>query len=310
MEEEISGLSFFNEARKRVGFCLCERDIQSCQFYLTSAVFFAQVMRPIDEWMMTNRAAVSCTAFWKCPPEPLDDWLADMYSRLFWCSLLLETLVVQEFELPPSILTEWEDVVPLPKFSIYPYVNNSRPRNSDDSYYHYHFLAQIAHRIILSRIREEMFVSVPSTTVADELRHQLEQWRANLPKTIQYAGENWEQGFDCPADAVVVALLQMRYRVSIFHLGRAFLYKAIQNPSSVNETGLKLCSEALQFAMDWHMTLNVCARMKNFMPLKFFCCGQFFGQLLIFHSFKNSLDRRLREALPTGYEVWCTTSWP
>lgn len=306
MDEEISGLSFFNEARRRVGLCLCDHDFQASQYYLTSAVFFAQIMRPVDEWMMTGRAAVVCTAFWKCPPEPLDEWLADMQSRVFWCSLMLESVIVQELELPASGLKAWEDDVPLPKFTTYPYANSTRAQQADDSVYHYHFLAQIAQRIILNRIRDELFFSNPWTKLAEELRHQLDQWRANLPEALQYAVNAEEKIFGSPADAVVVALLQMRYRVAIFHLGRPFLYKAIHNPAAVSDTEVKICADALEYAMDWHMTLPVCARMKNFAPLKYFCCGQFFGQLLIFHAFKNSPDRRLRESLPEGYETWCS----
>jgi hypothetical protein len=113
MDEEVAGLSFFNEARRRVGLCLCERTVEACQYYLTSAVFFAQVMRPVDKWMMTSRAAVICTAFWQCPPKPVDEFLSDMHSRLFWCSLVLESVVVQELELPPSGLKTWEESVPL-----------------------------------------------------------------------------------------------------------------------------------------------------------------------------------------------------
>jgi hypothetical protein len=306
MDEEISGLSFFNESRRRVGVCLCERTIEACQYYLTSAIYYAQVMRPVDKWMMTNRAATICTSYWKCPPDPSDEWLSDMQSRLFWCSLMLESVIVQELELPPSGLKGWEDEVPLPKFTTYPYASNSRAQHADDSFYHYHFLAQIAQRIILNRIRDELFYSNPSTKLAEELRHQLEQWRANLPEALQYVDDRQGQNFSCPAEAVVVALLQMRYRVSIFHLGRSFLYKAIHNPASVSDMELKLCADALEYAMDWHMTLPVCASMKNFAPLKYFCCGQFFGQLLIFHAFKNSTDRRLRDALPSGYDAWCT----
>ncbi|EXJ89609.1 hypothetical protein A1O3_02676 [Capronia epimyces CBS 606.96] len=306
MDEEIPGLSFFNEARKRVGFCLCERDIQSCQYYLVSAVYFAQLMRPVDQWMMTNRAAATCTAFFKCPPEPHDEYMADMQSRLFWTALVLETVIVQELELPPSRLKEWEDVVPLPKFTVYPYADKSRPRNSDDSYYHYHFLAQIAHRIILSRIRDELYYSNPSATLADELRHQLEQWRDNLPQAIQWTSEGEDQTFDCPADAVTMTLLQARYRISRFHLGRPFLYKAIQKPMSVNETDLKMCTEALQFAIDWPLALDVCVRMKDFMPLKYFASGQMFGQLFIFHALDSSPNPRVRDALPIGHKVWCT----
>ena len=193
-----------------------------------------------------------------------------------------------------------------PRFSTYPYVSSSRTHHSDDSFYHYHFLAQIAQRIILNRIRDELFLHSPSTKLAEELRHQLEQWRANLPEALQYASDRQEREFACPADAVVVALLQMRYRVSIFHLGRPFLHKAIHNPMAVSDIELELCSEALEYAMNWHMTLPVCVSMRNFAPVKYFCCGQFFGQLLIFHAFKNSSDHRLRDTLPNGYERWCT----
>lgn len=37
IHEEPSGLRFFNEARRRIGFLMCENDIQSCQFYLLSS---------------------------------------------------------------------------------------------------------------------------------------------------------------------------------------------------------------------------------------------------------------------------------
>ncbi len=306
IDEETPGLSFFNEARARVGLCLCERTVEACQYNLTSAIFYAQIMRPVDKWMMTNRAAVICTAFWKCPPEAHDEWQSDMQSRLFWCSLVLESLVIQELELPPSGLKTFEEVVPLPKFTRFPSVSTSRGLHSDDSFYHYHFLAQIAQRIILNRIRDELFFSNPSTKLAEELRHQLEQWRANLPEALQYASNRQEDNFACPADAVAVALLQMRYRVSIFHLGRPFLYKAIHDPAAVSDTELKLCAEALEYAMNWDLTLPICVSMKSFAPLKYFCCGQFFGQLLIFHAFSASSDRRLRDALPDGYEPWCT----
>lgn len=306
MDEEVPGLSFFNEARRRVGLCLTERGIQSGQYYLVSAVFFAQLMRPVDEWMMTSRAALTSIAFFQCPPEDHDEWVADMQSRLFWAALVLETVIVQELELPPSRLKEWEDVVPLPKFTIYPYADKSRPQNSDDSYYHYHFLAQIAHRIILSRIRDELYNSNPSATLADELRHQLQQWRDNLPKAIQAPIGGDDMAFDCPADAVAVTLLEARYRISRFHLGRPFLYKAIQKPMSVNGTDLMMCAEALQYAMDWPLALDVCVRMKSFMPLKYFVSGQMFGQLFIFHAIKNSPNPRIRDTLPLGYEIWCT----
>lgn len=37
VQEEPPGLRFFNEARRRIGFLMCDNDIQSCQFYLLSS---------------------------------------------------------------------------------------------------------------------------------------------------------------------------------------------------------------------------------------------------------------------------------
>lgn len=36
-EEDPPGLRFFNEARKRIGFLICQNDLQCCQYYLLSA---------------------------------------------------------------------------------------------------------------------------------------------------------------------------------------------------------------------------------------------------------------------------------
>lgn len=75
--EEQAGLRFFNEARRRIGFLMCDNDIQSCQFYLLSSwvspfalsthyiltstsVYYSQILRPMDAWAMIHRAATCC----------------------------------------------------------------------------------------------------------------------------------------------------------------------------------------------------------------------------------------------------------
>lgn len=80
IDEEPPGLRFFNEARRRVGFLMCDNDIQSCQFYLLSSyvtyqyflqnltrtradpsrVYYSQILRPMDAWAMIHRAATCC----------------------------------------------------------------------------------------------------------------------------------------------------------------------------------------------------------------------------------------------------------
>jgi hypothetical protein len=220
----------------------------------------------------------------------------------------MESVILQELELSRSQLKDWEDLVPLPKFISYPRETRSRSRgDANDVFYHYHFLAQIAHRIILTRIRAELYCNNPSTSMADELRHQLEQWAVNQPDLIKVATEtSLAAKYDSPAHIVASSLLKMRYRVGIFHIGRPFLYKAIQQPFLITQADLKICADALSYAMDWPLALDPCVGLPSFMPLKFFIAGQMFGQLLIFHAIQKSQDARIRSLLPEGYQTWCS----
>lgn len=143
-----------------------------------------------------------------------------MKSRVFWNCLMNEMILVQELHLPPSGLDRLEESVPIPKFIGFETATFARtgfPSSADDvddSLFQYHFLAQVAHRIILTRIRDSLYFyckhhpaiqpsMYPFTTHSDsrpadsgafplpavnaELHHQLEQWRLNLPAALQFA---------------------------------------------------------------------------------------------------------------------------
>lgn len=91
-----------------------------------------------------------------------DAWEGDMKSRVYWNCLMNETILVQELHLPPSGLSRLEEQVPIPKFIDFEttgYVPTRYPSSAvvDDSYFQYHFLAQVAHRIILTRIRHSLY---------------------------------------------------------------------------------------------------------------------------------------------------------
>lgn len=296
-----------SEALRRSGSCLISHDLQSCQYYMVSAVFFLQTMRPADMWLMLSRGAALLTTLLQYPPDD-DGWAADVRSRVFWTSVALEVVVVQEFEYSPSRLREWEDITPLPKFIPYPHVESSRMRDSrpDDSHYQYHFLAQVAHRIILSRIREELFNSNPSVAVATELRHQLEQWSVNLPiPVLERTVFEHKDSFSCPADAATAALLRTRYCVGIYHLGRPFCFRAIHQPDVITDAELAICAEALQMSNEWPLASELMMAMSTFMPLQLFCSGQMLGQLLIMYAFQHSPDPRVRAAVPAHHRETC-----
>lgn len=73
---------------------------------------------------------------------------------------MLETILVQELDLPGTGLHDFEHLVPLPRFTPPSMSNTETPRSTDeDTFFHFHFLAQVAHRILLSRVQRELFLS-------------------------------------------------------------------------------------------------------------------------------------------------------
>ena len=181
-----------------------------------------------------------------------------MQSRLFWNTAMFEAVLTQELDLPVSNLEEYGDRVPLPKFVEFPGLSSfvSLTTATDDqereSFCHYHFLSQIAHRIILSRLCDSMFASrrtgtwpredvtatnmlrsdYPPQALEDELLHQLEQWRQQLPKCLEWDDENLVPLPSTPENILVVPWLRARYWIARYHLRRPLLYVSILDCSS------------------------------------------------------------------------------
>lgn len=308
------GLKFFNEARKRFGFLMCQNDLQAGQFYMLSTLYYAQILRPLDSWTTVNRAALCCTAILsRTEASDFDQWEGDMLSRLFWNTLMYETVITQELDLlPHSGLLDYEPDTPLPKFTPCP-----RPKTSisglltdeDDSFFNFHFLAQAAHRIILTRVKQSIYYfaereGYPSAKLTAEMHHQLEQWRSNLPPSLQFSDNESADDSPSPAHVIAKAMLRSRYLVARFHIGRPFLYKALHAPSLTNDAEYLEVRQGLRGGMYWPTTMGLCTQMLSALPLKFGWCCQCFGQVLLFHAVARSPDQKLRETLPTGWEEW------
>ncbi|KAF2022393.1 hypothetical protein BU24DRAFT_430726 [Aaosphaeria arxii CBS 175.79] len=312
--DEPPGLKFFNEARKRFGFLMCQSDLQTGQFYMLSTLYYAQILRPFDSWVTVNRAALCCVTILKRVDSiNFDEWEGDMFVRLFWNTLMYEVIITQELLLPLSRLLEWETDMPIPKFTPSP-----RPKTSisglvideDDSFFNFHFLAQAAHRIILTRLRYNMYQfsdkeGAPTASMTAEMRHQLEQWRTNLPPSLQFTDDENLELSPSPAHVFAKAMLRSRYLVAKFHLGRPFLYKALHySPGQISDNEYREIADGLKGGMYWPTTMGLCTQMKAALPLKFGWCSQCFGQVLIIHAVARSPDARLRESLPAGWEDW------
>jgi hypothetical protein len=311
--DEPIGLRFYNEARKRLGFLMSQNDLQAGQFYMLLTLYYAQLVRPIDSWTTVNRAALCCMSILSRTEEiEFEEWEGDMFSRLFWNTLMYESIIMQELDLPSSGLLEYKANVPIPKFTPCP-----RPKTSisgllideDDSFFSFHFLAQAAHRIILTRIRHNLYSFAeneghPSPSLTAEMHHQLEQWRTNLPTSLQFADNENADDSPTPAHVIAKAMLRSRYLVAKFHIGRPFLYKALHAPEHTTDSEYHEIQKGLKGGMFWPTTMGLCIRMKSALPIKFGWCSQCFGQILLFNAVAQSPDPKLRDTLPDGWQEW------
>ncbi|KAF5243568.1 hypothetical protein FANTH_8147 [Fusarium anthophilum] len=280
-DAEMPGLDFFNEARKRFGFLMCEQDLQACQFYLLSGLFYAEALRPIDWWAMLSKASACSAYFWNSLSRDRDEWMLDMQSRLFWITSMFEAVLSQELNLPPSNSLHLEEHIALPKFisaqDIASFGSFRYP--GDDPFFHYHFLSQLAHRLILTRARNSLFhfnptADYPPEPVEDELIRQLEQWRERLPPMLQFNPKSPLTQAESPSDALVTAWLHARYFVARYHIGRPLLHRALERPASLTEGHLRKCRDAISAVLAWASVIQVTDTMRSCNPLKFFVCSQ------------------------------------
>ncbi|KAF5022169.1 hypothetical protein F66182_5756 [Fusarium sp. NRRL 66182] len=309
---ELPGLDFFNEARKRFGFLVCEQDLQACQFYLLSGLFYAEALRPIDWWAMLSKASACSAYFWNNVARERDEWMLDMQSRLFWITSMFEAVLTQELHLPPSNSLHLEEHIALPKFisaqDIASYGSFRYP--GDDPFFHYHFLSQLAHRLILTRARNSLFHSNPTADyppepVEDELIRQLEQWRERLPPMLQFAPKSPLGQAESPSDALVTAWLHARYFVARYHIGRPLLHRALERPSSLTEGHLRKCRDTISAVLSWASIIQVTNSMRGCNPLKFFVCGQIFGQICVVFALSVSPYQHIRDIVSDVDKNWC-----
>lgn len=164
---------------------------------------------------------------------------------------MFETILTQELSLPVSKLRDFEDKVPLPRFikfqhlsSIHRVSAEEQREEQTDSVYHFHFLSQIAHRIILSRVQRSVYYfsrisftyidenqltstattgDYASPALVVELLHQLEQWRSQLPLALQFDDVSPLSTPKAPGDVLVLPLLRARYVIARYHLARPLL---------------------------------------------------------------------------------------
>ncbi|KAG9537595.1 hypothetical protein KCV01_g26923, partial [Aureobasidium melanogenum] len=120
-------------------------------------------------------------------PDRVPAMHRELLVRLFWDTLLAESDLLAELELPHSGIVNFEDIVGLPG----PFSDVEGEYTSKDELWY--FLAEIALRRLLNRVSHLLYVKTPTTAptsklarVTAELDFQLSQWYEGLPSPIKF----------------------------------------------------------------------------------------------------------------------------
>ncbi|KAM0335755.1 hypothetical protein ACHAQA_000805 [Verticillium albo-atrum] len=194
-EDQDVGLGFFNLAREKF-FHHEAADWWSVQCLLLMGMFYSAKLRVYDAWHVTHRACCTILIL-----APLQTTLDAHQCQLFWIAYLQESQLLAEFGFPSSGLGKLANSIPLP-------VVPSATTDPRLAQYQFFFLALIAIRKLLNRIllylysRDQpddshaagspsadaptLFLSA-SHSMITELDRQLEEWRACLPASLNFA---------------------------------------------------------------------------------------------------------------------------
>lgn len=184
-QEDAPGLQYFTAAWALLPGMMTSNSVLAAQCHLLASAYLFYLVRPLEAWNLLCTTSTKLQLLLMSPNRiPTDQ--RELTERIYWNSLLLESDLLAELDLPHSGVVAFEENVGLPGgFE----GDEHEAVGRDDLWY---FLAEIALRRLLNRVSQLIYSkdSMASTTslepVVAELDYQLTQWYESLPLPLQF----------------------------------------------------------------------------------------------------------------------------
>ncbi|KAK4251571.1 hypothetical protein C7999DRAFT_10831 [Corynascus novoguineensis] len=183
--EDPPGLQYFTAAWSLLPGMMTSNSVLAAQCHLLAAAYLFYLVRPLEAWNLLCTTSTKLQLLLMTPNRvPADQ--RELIERIYWNSLLFESDLLAELDLPHSGVVAFEENVGLPcGFE----GDEQEAVGRDELWY---FLAEIALRRLLNRVSQLIYSkdSMASTTslepVVAELDFQLTQWYESLPVPLQF----------------------------------------------------------------------------------------------------------------------------
>jgi len=239
---QAPGLTYFAAAWKTLPGLVTRNDMLSIQCHVLAAAYLFYLVRPVEAWNLLMNASMKLQLLSSIPTPP-DSQVKETYERLFWNTLLFESDLLAELDLPHSGIVNFEEATNLPMgFE----KTGMEAAGRDELWY---FLAEIALRRLLNRVSHLIYTKTSSVTnisavepLVQELDRQLTQWYDGLPAAVQFPRSSM------PTDSFVQTVLRLRYFACRTIIFRPYIQAVLSDESAaldpVVSENCKKCLEA------------------------------------------------------------------
>ncbi|KAK7415507.1 hypothetical protein QQX98_005860 [Neonectria punicea] len=317
------GITYFNEARKHMGFALTEVSLENVQMFTLASLYYGTCGQAVECWRMTVSASLACQT-------------------------LITRCLQMEFGLPLTGLEKLDDAIGFPDFSG-PMTNEDYLGNQM-AHFQEHFACQIILRRLSANFHQDLNNSFGENSslpfpgfgtysgssgdknmaTVKQFATQLDQWRGMLPGHLRWQDDqlmafpglsrdafgdvypdqslqnshiftsdlNAPQGNYPYAADIQVALLRTRYYYNKHLIYRPCVFKALHHPNSLTREDADGAAECLKASLKWPIALSPPRTNKRLVPVPFFWSQNLFGILVLLHlSHHHPMLQRIRSSL-------------
>ncbi|KAF1820672.1 uncharacterized protein K489DRAFT_323867 [Dissoconium aciculare CBS 342.82] len=189
------GLEYFCHAYSILPKLTLRNNVSSVQCHILAAAYLLYLVRPLEAWNLLCQASVKLQLL-LAHPNVIQSDVGELIERVYWNTLLIESDLLAELDLPHSGIVHFEDNMSLPKVFPFDATDNAERQGKDDLWY---FSAEINLRRLLNRVshtiyadafkpersRPDDFLNLVGPT-ANELDSQLDQWYESLPAGLKF----------------------------------------------------------------------------------------------------------------------------
>lgn len=232
LDEQPPGMAFFEAAWALVPGLMTRNTLISAQCMTLASAYLFYLVRPLEAWALLNSTSVKLQLLLG-KPDRIPPGSEELGQRVYWNTLLFESDLLAELDLPHSGIVQLEETIGLPGgFE----EEDEDPVGKDELWY---FLAEIALRRLLNRVSHLIYSDRPNTSitsleaVVSELDYQLTQWYENLPLHLQFPYSRE------PLSDPVQTVLRLRYFACRTIIFRPYTLAVLENEQAAHDSAVR-----------------------------------------------------------------------